>query len=131
VVWLDEAQHYLADPNRLTVGTMRALPNPDQPVVVVATMWPQWQERFTATPPSDLGVPDLHRHARQILTTMARVIRLGEFTPEERDRAASVAGEDPWLAIALQEPSFGSQARQVHVATGHIVTLVKRDSRFS
>jgi transcriptional regulator with XRE-family HTH domain len=80
VVWLDEAQHYLADPNRLTVATVRALLNPDQPVVVVATMWPQWHERFTAAPPSDPGVPDLHRDARQILTMMARVIRLGEFT---------------------------------------------------
>jgi TPR repeat protein/transcriptional regulator with XRE-family HTH domain len=107
VVWLDEAQDYLADPNRLTVGTMRALLNPDQPVVVVATMWPQWHERFTAAPPSDPGVPDLHRHARQILTTMARVIRLGEFTPGERDRAASLAGEDPRLAVALQDPNFG------------------------
>jgi transcriptional regulator with XRE-family HTH domain len=91
VVWLDEAQDYLADPNRLTVGTMRALLNPDEPVVVVATMWPQWHERFTAAPPSDPGVPDLHRHARQILATMARVIRLGEFTLGERDRAASLA----------------------------------------
>lgn len=107
VVWLDEAQHYLADPNRLTVGTMRTLLNPDQPVVVVATMWPQWHERFTAAPPSDPGVPDLHRHARQILTTMARVVRLGEFTRGERDCAASLAHADPRLAIALQESNFG------------------------
>jgi TPR repeat protein len=108
VVWLDEAQDYLADPNRLTVGTMRALLNPDQPVVVVvATMWPQWHERFTAAPPSDPGVPDLHRDARHILTTMARVIRLGEFTRGERDRAASLAGQDPRLAIALQDVDFG------------------------
>ena len=107
VIWLDEAQHYLADPNRLTIGTMRALLNPDQPVVVVATMWPQWYELFTAAPPSDPGVPDLHRHARQILTTMAQVIRLGEFTRGERDRAASLAHADPRLAIALQDPNFG------------------------
>jgi TPR repeat protein/transcriptional regulator with XRE-family HTH domain len=107
VVWLDEAQHYLADPNRLTVGTVRALLDSDQPVVVVATMWPQWHEQFTAAPPSDPGVPDLHRHARQILTTMARVIRLAEFTRGERDRAASLAGEDSRLEIALQDPNFG------------------------
>ena len=107
VVWLDEAQHYLADPNRLTVGTMRALLNPDQPVVVVATMWPQWHEQFTAAPPPDQGAPDLHRHARQILTTMARVVRLAEFTRGERDRAASLAGEDLRLEIALQDPNFG------------------------
>ncbi len=108
VVWLDEAQHYLADPNRLTVSTVRALLDPDQPVVVVATMWPQWYEQFTAAPPSEPGTGrDLHWHARQILTTLAQVIRLAEFTQGERDRAASLAGEDPRLEIALQDPNFG------------------------
>jgi TPR repeat protein len=108
VVWLDEAQHYLAGSNRLTVGAVRALLDPDQPVVVVATMWPQWYEQFTATPPSEPGAGrDLHWHARQILTTMARVIRLAGFTRGERDRAASLAGEDPRLEIALQDRSFG------------------------
>jgi TPR repeat protein/transcriptional regulator with XRE-family HTH domain len=107
VVWLDEAQDYLVDPNRLTIGTMRALLNPDQPVVVMATMWPQWHEQFTASPPSEPGTPDLYWHARQILATMARVIRLGEFTRGERDRAATLAGEDPRLEVALQDPNFG------------------------
>jgi TPR repeat protein len=109
VVWLDEAQHYLADPNRLTVGTMRALLDPRRPVVVVASMWPQWYEQFTAPPaPQAKRVgPDPNWHARQILTTLAQVIRLAEFSPAERDRAACLAGEDPRLEIALQDSNFG------------------------
>jgi TPR repeat protein/transcriptional regulator with XRE-family HTH domain len=107
VVWMDEAQHYLADPNRLTISAVRVLLDPDEPVVVMATMWPQWYEQFTAAPPSEPGARDLHWHARQILTTMARVIRLAEFSQGERARAASLTGEDPRLEIALQDPNFG------------------------
>jgi tetratricopeptide (TPR) repeat protein len=108
VVWLDEAQQYLADPNRLAVGTVRALLDPGRAVVVVATMWPQWLEQFTAIPPAEPGVGrDLHWHARQILTTLARVIHLAEFNQAERDRASTLAIEDLRLEIALQDPDFG------------------------
>jgi transcriptional regulator with XRE-family HTH domain len=107
VVWLDEAQHYLADPSRLTAGTVRTLLDPDQPVVVVATLWPQWYEQFTAPPSEPRAEWDLHWHARQILTTMARVVRLSEFSPRERDRAAALAGRDPRLEVALRDPNFG------------------------
>jgi TPR repeat protein len=119
VVWLDEAQHYLAGPNGLTVATMRALLDPDQPVVVLATMWPQWYEQFTTLPPSRPGEGDPHRHARQILTSMARVIRLAEFSRSERHRATALAGEDPRLEIALRDPHFGPT--QVLAAAPHLV----------
>jgi tetratricopeptide (TPR) repeat protein/transcriptional regulator with XRE-family HTH domain len=108
VVWLDEAQQYLADPNRLAVGTVRALLDPGRPFVVVATMWPQWYELFTTIPPTEPGAGrDVHWHARQILTTTARVIHLAEFNQAERDRASALASEDLRLEIALQDPDFG------------------------
>jgi hypothetical protein len=114
VVWLDDAQQYLTGPDRLTIGVVRALLNPDQPMVLVATMWPQWYERLTTPPPVDAALTaedaddiDPHRHSRQILTTAARVIRLGSFNNPEYARAKTRAGEDPRLAAALQDSHYG------------------------
>jgi hypothetical protein len=50
---------------------------------------------------------------------MAHVIRLGDFTPRERDRAASLAGDDPRLEVALQDPNFGPT--QVLAGAPHLV----------
>jgi len=115
VIWLDEAQHYLTGPDRLTIGEIRVLLNPDQPMVLVATMWPQWYERLTSPPPA--GAPlaeaedaeeiDPHRHSRQILTTAARVVRLVSFNKAECARAETYAGEDPRLATASQDSHYG------------------------
>jgi TPR repeat protein len=107
VIWLDELQHYLTGPNGLTVGTIRALLDPDQPTVLIATMWPQWYDRFTAMPPPHPDAEDPNRHARQILTTTAQVLRLADFSQRERDRMAALAGEDLRLEIALQDQNFG------------------------
>jgi TPR repeat protein/transcriptional regulator with XRE-family HTH domain len=112
VVWLDEAQHYLTGPDRLTTATARALLDPDQPMVLLATMWPQWYEQLTTPPPADVPPSDAedidpHRHARQILTTAARLIRLASFSQAECARAAALADEDPRLAAALRDSRYG------------------------
>jgi hypothetical protein len=115
VIWLDEAQHYLTGPDRLTIGVVRALVNPDQPMVLVATMWPQWYERLTTPPIADAPLADAedaedidpHRHSRQILTSAARVVRLASFNKAECARAETLAAEDPRLATALQDSHFG------------------------
>jgi TPR repeat protein len=106
VVWLDEFQRYLTGTDALTVGVVRQLLDPRHPAVVVATMWPQWYDRFTIAPSADQG-EDPYRHARQILTTMARIIRLSDFTDNERDRAQALARDDDRLRVALQDPHFG------------------------
>jgi hypothetical protein len=89
VVWLDEAQHYLTGPDRLTIATARVMLDPDQPMVLVATMWPQWYEQLATPPAADVPLSDHedidpHRHARQILATAARLIRLASFRPKLR-----------------------------------------------
>ena len=106
VVWLDEAQHYFTGPDRLTVGMARALLDRDQPMVLVATMWPQWYEQLTTPPPADVPLfdgedVDPHRHARQILATAARLVRLASFSEAECVRAAALADE------ALRDSHYG------------------------
>ena len=112
VVWLDEAQHYLTGPDRLTTGMARALLDPNHPMVVIATMWPQWYEQLTTPPPADLPLSDAedidpHRHARQILASALRLVRLASFSDAERARATVLADEDPRLATALRDSHYG------------------------
>ena len=115
VIWLDEAQHYLTGPDRLTIGVVRALLNSDQPMLLVATMWPHWYERLVSPPPAgrplaeaeDAEEIDPHWHSRQILTNAARVVRLAGFNKAEYVRAERCAGEDPRLATAIQDSHYG------------------------
>jgi TPR repeat protein/transcriptional regulator with XRE-family HTH domain len=112
VVWLDEAQHYLIGRDRLTIGMVRTLLDPDQPMVLLATMWPQWYEQLTTPPPGDVPLSDHedidpHRHARQILATAARLVRVASFSQAECARAAALAKEDPRLATALRDSHYG------------------------
>jgi TPR repeat protein/transcriptional regulator with XRE-family HTH domain len=112
VVWLDEAQHYLTGPDRLTTAMARTLLDPDQPMVLVATMWPQWYEQLSTPPPADVPLSDAedidpHRHARQILTSAARLVHLASFSQAECARAKVLADEDPRLATALRDSHYG------------------------
>jgi TPR repeat protein len=112
VIWLDEAQHYLTGPDRLTIAMTRTLLDPDHPMVLVATMWPQWYEQLTTPPPADVPLSDAedidpHRHARQILTTAAQPVRLATFSQAECARAKVLADEDPRLATALRDSHYG------------------------
>ena len=112
VIWLDEAQYYLTGPDRLTIALMRTLLDPDHPMVLVATMWPQWYEQLTTPPRADMPLSDAedidpHRHARQILTTAAQPVRLATFSQAECGRAKVIADEDPRLATALRDSHYG------------------------
>ena len=66
VVWLNEAQFYLADPvlgERVAAGLRELLRDPGRgPVLVLATVWPaHWNTLMTRTD------PDAHSHARELL----------------------------------------------------------------
>jgi TPR repeat protein len=72
IVWLNEAQHYLAPLNRLAeriaAGLRTLLTDPGRgPVLVLATMWPQHWTALT-TRPDDDGMSDPHGQARELLS---------------------------------------------------------------
>ena len=70
VIWLNEAQFYLdaADGElgeRIAAGLRELLRDPARaPVLVLATLWPQFWDTLTARPPHP---PDLHGQARELL----------------------------------------------------------------
>jgi hypothetical protein len=80
VVWLNEAQFYLGAPagglgERVASGLRELLRDPQRaPVLVLATLWPQYWDRLTYRPPADANDPhaqareDPHAQARELLT---------------------------------------------------------------
>jgi ribosomal protein L10 len=71
VVWLNEAQRYLDTPDgtgeRVAAGLRELLRDQARgPVLVLATLWPQFWDQLTARPPP--GDPDPHAQARELLS---------------------------------------------------------------
>jgi len=72
VVWLNEAQFYLDVAvgglgEGIAAGLRELLRDPAQaPVLVLATLWPQFWDRLTARPPA--GAADPHAQARDLLS---------------------------------------------------------------
>jgi tetratricopeptide (TPR) repeat protein len=109
VVWLDDLQHYLAGANSLTIDAVNRMLDAGHPTVIIGTMWPEWHEKFTrpVRPASGSKSGDPHWHSRKIITGARLVVRLSDFSRQERDRAAELASEDPRLEFALQDRDFG------------------------
>ena len=105
VVWLDELQRYLDGEHGLTGGVVRALLDAPAPVLLIATLWPDRYNAYTAVPAP--GGPDPRAREREVLD-MAAVIRIGEeFSPAEQDRARAAAARDRRLALALGATGYG------------------------
>jgi hypothetical protein len=108
VMWLNEAQRYLDTPDgtgeRVGAGLRELLRDRARgPVLVLATLWPDYWAQMTARPPE---APDPHAQARELLT--GHNIRVpSDLTPVEL-RELEVAG-DPRLAQA----AAGSRDGQV------------------
>ena len=72
VIWLNEAQFYLEVPDggvgeQVAAGLRELLRDPDRaPVLVMATLWPQFWDTLTARPPA--GEADPHAQARELLS---------------------------------------------------------------
>jgi hypothetical protein len=101
VVWLNEAQFYLDAPangrgEQVAAGLRELLRDPARaPVLVLATLWPEFWDVLTARPPA--GVADSHAQARELLA--GRDISVpGAFTAVQL-RELSESG-DPRLALA-------------------------------
>ncbi|MFJ8936429.1 hypothetical protein ACIRL0_12045 [Streptomyces sp. NPDC102365] len=107
VVWLNEAQHYLLDPEHgaQIAGSLRELLNAPErgPVLILGTVWPKhWA---TLTSESSQG-PDVHAQARQLVKNRSIAVPSG-FTDEDLAAARSSAASDSRLAEALQRAEQG------------------------
>jgi uncharacterized protein YidB (DUF937 family) len=106
VVWLNEAQFYLDGPadglgERVAAGLRELLRDPARaPVLVLATMWPEFWDTLTARP---VGGADPHAQARELLVghditvpaafTAAQLDQLSE-AGDERLALAAIAARD-------------------------------------
>jgi hypothetical protein len=103
VVWLNEAQFYLdvaADGlgEQIAAGLREALRDPARaPVLVLATVWPQFWDRLTARPP--IAVPDPRAQARELLAGSDVSVPAAFTAVQLQDIEA--AG-DPRLALAAR-----------------------------
>ena len=100
VVWLNEAQFYLDASGglgeRVAAGLRELLRDPGKgPVLVLATLWPQFWDTLTARPPA--GQDDPHAQARELLS--GRDIPVpAAFTAAQVQMLGTSA--DPRLAMA-------------------------------
>ncbi|MFJ1772423.1 hypothetical protein ACIOFQ_19690 [[Kitasatospora] papulosa] len=120
VIWLNEAQFYLA-PERLgeqvAAGLRELLRDPARgPVLVMATLWPgHWQTLTTRT------APDRHTQARELLGGH-RIDVPETFTPDDLVTLAATAGADP----RLREAAERAQDRQVAQYLAGVLALMNR-----
>jgi len=95
VVWLNEAQFYLADAalgERVAAGLRELLRDPQRgPVLVLATLWPNHWDTLTTR-----GNPDNHAQARELLD--GHDIRVPDaFTGADLEALIERSDEDPRL----------------------------------
>ena len=109
VVWLNEAQFYLSPADgtgeRVAAGLRELLRDPSRvPVLVLATLWPQFWDTLTAQPPA--GQADSHAHARELLAGNDITVPPA-FTTAQLHQARQSG--DPRLAVA----AVGAEGGQV------------------
>ncbi|MET8481817.1 hypothetical protein ABZV68_32275, partial [Streptomyces clavifer] len=120
VIWLNEAQFYLApEPlgERVAAGLRELLRDPARgPVLVMATLWPgHWQTLTTRT------AQDRHTQARELLGGH-RIDVPETFTPDDLVTLAATAGTDP----RLREAAERAQDRQVAQYLAGVLALMNR-----
>lgn len=108
VIWLNEAQFYLDPPvgglgERIAAGLRELLRDRSRaPVVVLATLWPQFWDALTGRPRA--GEADVHPQARELLS--ARSISVpAAFTAAQLQQPGVAA--DPRLALAADSAEDG------------------------
>ena len=101
VVWLNEAQFYLEVPDggvgdRVAAGLRELLRDPGRaPVLVLATLWPQFWDTLTARPPA--GEADPYAQARDLLSGWDISVP-GAFTQTQMQQITEDG--DPRLTLA-------------------------------
>ncbi len=103
VVWLNEAQHYLGNPvsgERIAAAVHHLLVTPERgPVLVLGTLWPEYEKQYTALPSPDGEDP--HSRTRELLA--GQTVAVPDVFDAPALAAASALAEegDPLLADAL------------------------------
>ncbi|MER5793658.1 hypothetical protein [Streptomyces sp. NPDC001980] len=102
MVWLNEAHHYLGDPRlgeQIGAALHGLLTGGRGPVLVLATLWPEYARQFMALPRP--GEPDPHSRVRELLA--GRTLAVPEAFDDKALRAAATLAEqgDALLADAL------------------------------
>ncbi|MGW4898219.1 SEL1-like repeat protein [Kitasatospora sp. NPDC004240] len=94
VVWLNEAQHYLGDPQhgeRIAAALHTLLTEPARgPVLVLGTLWPEYLTQYTALP-APAG-PDRYSRVRELLT--GRTVTIADTFDQDALRAATALARD-------------------------------------
>ena len=110
VVWLNEAQFYL-DPaeaglgEQVAAGLRELLRNPGcAPVLVLATVWPQFWDALTARPARPASRDDRHAQARELLAGHDIPVPAA-FTPAQIGQLARTA--DARMALAARSAPDG------------------------
>lgn len=112
VLWLNEAQHYLAAPQigeRIAAGLRTLFSNADRgPVLVLGTLWPEYWDELTARPSGKQGTA--HAQVRELLT--GREIRVPDsFDSDELKLLQASARWDERLAVAHARAAGGRVAQ--------------------
>jgi hypothetical protein len=108
VVWLNETQFYLEVSDggvgeRVAAGLRELLRDPGRaPVLVLATLWPQFWDTLTARPPA--GETDPHAQARELLSGW-NISVPGAFTQAQVQQISRA--RDPRLALAAAAAQDG------------------------
>jgi hypothetical protein len=134
VVWLNEAQFYLdtADGGlgeRVVAGLRELLRDPARaPVLVLATLWPQFWDGLTARPE---GGADPHAQARELLAghditvppafTAAQLQRLGEAGDVRLAQAAAGAQDGQVIQFLAGAPELLSRYRNAPPAAAALL----------
>ncbi|GLU47372.1 tetratricopeptide repeat protein [Nocardiopsis ansamitocini] len=105
VLWLNEAQQYLNDAKGEAVAAalLRRLDTMG-PLLVVATLWPAYDQTLTRRPAPGQGDP--HPKARELLAQAHYTYVPDSFT-DHLDAAREAARHDPSLTTALQTGAAG------------------------
>ncbi|MBL1099481.1 tetratricopeptide repeat protein [Streptomyces sp. 205] len=94
VVWLNEAQHYLGNPQlgeRIAAAVHSLLTQPQRrPVLVLGTLWPEYADQYTALPPA--GSPDPHSRVRELLA--GRTLTIPDTFDQDALRSVAVLAQD-------------------------------------
>jgi RNA polymerase sigma factor (sigma-70 family) len=134
VVWLNEAQFYLNTPDsdlgeRVAAGLRGLLRDPARaPVLVLATLWPQFWDRLTARP---LGSADPHAQARELLSgrdipvpatfTAAQLQSLGQVGDSRLAMAAAAAPDRHITQFLAGAPELLARYRNAPPAAAALI----------